>query len=40
MQQQLAAGNTVNVLSYSQGANIASPEMRLLPCGLTQTSPP
>jgi len=30
IQQQLAAGNTVNVLGYSQSANIASLEMRLL----------
>lgn len=30
IQQQLAAGNTVNVLGYSQGANIAALEMKLL----------
>ncbi|OBG39405.1 PE-PPE domain-containing protein [Mycobacterium sp. E3198] len=30
VQQQLAAGNTINVLGYSQGANIAALEMKLL----------
>lgn len=30
IQQQLATGGTVNVLAYSQGANIASLEMQLL----------
>jgi PE-PPE domain/PE family len=40
IQQQLAAGNTVNVLGYSQGANIASLEMRLLDPGGTPSSLP
>jgi hypothetical protein len=40
IQQQLAAGNTVNVLGYSQGANIASLEMKLLdPSGTPSTLP-
>lgn len=40
IQQQLAAGNTVNVLGYSQGANIASLEMQLLDPGGTPSSLP
>jgi hypothetical protein len=40
IQQQLAAGNTVNVLGYSQGANIASLEMQLLdPAGTPSSLP-
>ncbi|OBA71486.1 hypothetical protein A5641_01950 [Mycobacterium sp. 1554424.7] len=40
VQQQLAAGNTVNVLGYSQGANIAALEMRLLdPAGTPSALP-
>jgi PE-PPE domain/PE family len=40
IQQQLAAGNTVNVLGYSQGANIASLEMQLLdPAGTPSPLP-
>jgi hypothetical protein len=40
IQQQLAAGNTVNVLGYSQGANIASLEMQLLDPSGTPSSLP
>ncbi|MDT5146570.1 MAG: hypothetical protein QOC58_1215 [Mycobacterium sp.] len=40
IQQQLAAGNTVNVLAYSQGANIASLEMQLLDPGGTPSALP
>ncbi|SPM30680.1 PE family protein [Mycobacterium terramassiliense] len=40
IQQQLAAGNTVNVLGYSQGANIAALEMRLLDPGGTPSNLP
>ncbi len=40
IQQQLLAGNTVNVLGYSQGANIASLEMQLLDPGGTPSSLP
>jgi PE-PPE domain-containing protein/PE family protein len=40
IQQQLAAGNTVNVLGYSQGADIAALEMRLLdPSGTPSALP-
>lgn len=40
IQQQLATGNTVNVLGYSQGANIASLEMQLLdPAGTPSSLP-
>ncbi|ORW96578.1 hypothetical protein AWB92_06440 [Mycobacterium sp. IEC1808] len=40
IQQQLAAGNTVNVLGYSQGANIAALEMLLLdPAGTPSNLP-
>jgi hypothetical protein len=40
IQQQLAAGNTVNVLGYSQGANIAALEMKLLdPAGTPSNLP-
>jgi hypothetical protein len=39
-QQQLAAGNTVNVLGYSQGAHIASLEMQLLDPSGTPSSLP
>ncbi|ORU96322.1 hypothetical protein AWB93_20420 [Mycobacterium bohemicum] len=40
IQQQLATGNTVNVLGYSQGANIASLEMQLLdPAGTPSPLP-
>jgi hypothetical protein len=40
IQQQLAAGNTVNVLGYSQGANIAALEMQLLdPAGTPSSLP-
>ncbi|WP_156766982.1 PE-PPE domain-containing protein, partial [Mycobacterium sp. E796] len=40
IQQQLAAGNTVNVLGYSQGANIAALEMQLLdPAGTPSNLP-
>ncbi len=40
IQQQLLAGNTVNVLGYSQGANIASLEMQLLDPNGTPSSLP
>lgn len=40
IQQQLAAGNTVNVLGYSQGANIAALEMQLLDPGGTPSNLP
>ena len=40
IQQQLLAGNTVNVLGYSQGANIASLEMQLLDPSGTPSSLP
>jgi hypothetical protein len=40
IQQQLAAGNTVNVLGYSQGANIAALEMQLLDPAGTRSSLP
>jgi hypothetical protein len=40
IQQQLAAGNTVNVVGYSQGANIASLEMQALDPGSTPSSLP
>ncbi len=40
IQQQLAAGNTVNVVGYSQGANIASLEMKALDPGGTPSSLP
>ena len=40
IQQQLAAGNSVNVLGYSQGANIASMEMQLLDPSGTPSSLP
>jgi hypothetical protein len=40
IQQQLAAGNTVNVVGYSQGANIASLEMQALDPGGTPSSLP
>jgi hypothetical protein len=40
IQQQLAAGNTVNVLGYSQGANIASLEMQSLDPSGTPSSLP
>jgi PE-PPE domain/PE family len=40
IQQQLALGNTVNVVGYSQGANIASLEMQLLdPAGTPSALP-
>ncbi|OBJ55147.1 PE-PPE domain-containing protein [Mycobacterium sp. 1423905.2] len=40
IQQQLAAGNIVNVVGYSQGANIASLEMQLLdPTGTPSNLP-
>ncbi|OBK47665.1 PE-PPE domain-containing protein [Mycobacterium sp. 1081908.1] len=40
IQLQLAAGNTVNVLGYSQGANIAALEMQLLdPAGTPSNLP-
>jgi hypothetical protein len=40
IQQQLAAGNTVNVLGYSQGANIAALEMQSLdPAGTPSSLP-
>jgi hypothetical protein len=40
IQQQLTAGNTVNVLGYSQGANIAALEMQLLdPAGTPSNLP-
>lgn len=40
IQQQLTAGNTVNVLGYSQGANIAALEMQLLdPAGTPSSLP-
>jgi hypothetical protein len=40
IQQQLAAGNTVNVVGYSQGANIASLEMIALdPSGTPSSTP-
>ncbi|OBI89389.1 PE-PPE domain-containing protein [Mycobacterium sp. 1245805.9] len=40
IQQQLAAGNTVNVLGYSQGADIAALEMQLLdPAGTPSSLP-
>jgi hypothetical protein len=40
IQQQLAAGNTVNVLGYSQGANTASLEMQMLDPSGTPSSLP
>lgn len=40
IQQQLTAGNTVNVLGYSQGANIASLEMQALDPSGTPSSLP
>jgi PE-PPE domain/PE family len=40
IQQQLAAGNTVNVLGYSDGANVASLEMQLLDPSGTPSSLP
>jgi hypothetical protein len=40
IQQQLAAGKTVNVVGYSQGANIASLEMQLLDPSGTPSSLP
>jgi hypothetical protein len=40
IQQQLAAGNTVNVVGYSQGANIASLEMQMLDPSGTPSSLP
>lgn len=40
IQQQLAAGNAINVVAYSQSANIASLEMRLLSPGDTPSSLP
>jgi PE-PPE domain-containing protein/PE family protein len=40
IQQQLAAGNTVNVLGYSQGANIATLEMQALDPSGTPSSLP
>jgi PE-PPE domain/PE family len=40
IQQQLAAGNTVNVLGYSDSANIASLEMKLLDPSGTPSSLP
>jgi hypothetical protein len=40
IQQQLAAGNTVNVVGYSQGANIASLEMQQLDPSGTPSSLP
>ncbi|MBW0013629.1 PE-PPE domain-containing protein, partial [Mycobacterium sp.] len=40
VQQQLAAGNTVNVVGYSQGANIATLEMKALDPGGTPSSLP
>ncbi|MCV7103760.1 PE family protein [Mycobacterium palustre] len=40
IQQQLAAGNAVNVLGYSQGANIAALEMKLLDPGGTPSNLP
>jgi hypothetical protein len=40
IQQQLALGNTVNVLGYSQGANIATIEMQMLdPAGTPSALP-
>lgn len=40
IQQQLTAGNTINVLGYSQGANIAALEMKLLdPSGTPSNLP-
>ena len=40
IQQQLAAGNTVNVVGYSQGANIATLEMQALDPSGTPSSLP
>ncbi len=40
IQQQLTAGNTVNVLGYSQGANIATLEMQALDPGGTPSALP
>ncbi len=40
IQQQLASGNTVNVLGYSQGADIASLEMKMLDPSGTPSSLP
>jgi len=40
IQEQLKAGNTINVVGYSQSANIASLEMRLLAPGDTPSSLP
>ncbi|MCV7197917.1 PE family protein [Mycobacterium angelicum] len=40
IQEQLKAGNTINVVGYSQSANIASLEMRLLAPGDTPSALP
>ncbi len=40
IQQQITAGNTINVLGYSQGANIAALEMQLLDPARTPSNLP